>query len=131
MVPYSAQIRTRAERKSSQMERAHLLWSYDCRQVDVLKLITEGRWSTGRVTIGGGGGSVGEQVCGRPARYTSASSRHPDFGVRVWVMHTGSSGGAVGAWRASSSGPMISVTAYSEIAAHDHRNYPEAVNANR
>jgi hypothetical protein len=51
MVPYSAQIRTRAERKSSQMERAHLLWSYDCRQVDVLKLITEGRWSTGRVTI--------------------------------------------------------------------------------
>jgi hypothetical protein len=29
-----------------------------------------------------------------------------------------------------SSGPMISVTAYSEIAAHDHRNYPEAVNAN-
>jgi RES domain-containing protein len=45
-------------------------------------------------------------------------------------MHTGSSGGAVGAWRASSSGLMISVTAYSEIAAHDHRNYPEAVNAN-
>jgi hypothetical protein len=24
---------------------------------------------------------------------------HPDFGVRAWVMPTGSSGGAVGAWR--------------------------------
>jgi hypothetical protein len=23
---------------------------------------------------------------------------HPDFGVRAWVMHTGSNGGAVGAW---------------------------------
>jgi hypothetical protein len=39
---HSAQIRTRLNGRAVGPERAHLLWSYDCAQVDVLKLITEG-----------------------------------------------------------------------------------------
>jgi hypothetical protein len=75
-----------------------------------LKLITEGtvvHWAGDDQEVE----DPENKSVGDPPKLFCFFLGHPDFGVRAWVMHTGSSGGAVGAWRA---GLMISVTAYSE-----------------
>jgi hypothetical protein len=103
MAAYSAQIRTRAERKEqSDPERTSVV-SYDCCQVDVLKLITEGtvvhRAGDDQEVVedpleNKSVGDLPKLFCFFPGTQTLGSGH---------VMHTGSSGGAVGAWRASSS----------------------------
>jgi hypothetical protein len=129
-----AQITTRLSGREVKWDpkRADQLWSYDCAQVDVLKLITEGKvvhWA-----------GDDQEVVEDPLENKSVGDLpklfcfflgHPDFGVRAWVMHTGSNGGAVGAWEGVRFWTdELSDSVKREIAAHDHCNYPEAVNAN-
>jgi hypothetical protein len=101
---HSAQIRTRLNGRAVKDPSVHICCGVTtAAQVDVPKLITEGtvvHWAGDDQEVED---PLENKSVGDPPKLFCFFLGHPDFGVRAWVMHTGSSGGAVGAWRASSS----------------------------